>query len=61
MDREIRRKQFLVTGFVQWQAVAWYVPGNEMGYAAAGFSRNEGLTFIANQQGKMKFIRAELK
>ena len=52
---------FLLLDLSSGKLVAWYVPGNGMGYAVAGFSRNQGFTFLANEQGKMKVVRAEVK
>lgn len=41
--------------------LGWYVLEKGAGYADVGFSRDEGFTFFANEQGKIKLAKAPLR
>jgi hypothetical protein len=52
---------FLVMDLATGRALGWYAPPTGAGYSDVGFSPDEGFTFFANEQGKIKLVKAVLR
>lgn len=52
---------FLVLDLTTGRALGWYAPPKSAGYSDVGFSLDEGFTFFANEQGKIKLVKAALR
>jgi hypothetical protein len=52
---------FLVMDLTTGRALGWYAPPTGAGYSDVGFSPDEGFTFFANEQGKIKLVKAALR